>query len=156
MPPPQNTTESTRIADQLRRFYAGPSWLGPSLKELVSDIDEPAARHRALPHAHTIWEIVLHITAWLKIARERLSATEDHDPSPAEDWPPIASSWAEALSFLESEVHTLERAILAFPEERLQDRAPAREPQLFYHLLHGVIQHSAYHAGQIALLKKHV
>ena len=144
------------MADQLHRFYAGLSWLGPPLKDLLSDIDEPGARRRVLPHAHTIWELVLHIAAWLKVARERLSATEDHDPSPAEDWPPIAGSWAEALSSLEAEVHALQQAIRAFPDERLQDRAPAREPQDFYQLMHGVIQHSAYHAGQIALLKKHL
>lgn len=154
MPATSTSTETQRIADQLQRFYKGLSWLGPPLKELLSGIDEPAARHRVLPGAHTIWELVLHITAWLKIARERLSATDDHDPTPSEDWPPIALPWAETKLTLESEVQALAAAILAFPENRLQDRAPRREPQSFYDLLHGVIQHSAYHAGQIALLKK--
>lgn len=109
-----------------------------------------------LPGAHTTWELVLHITAWLRIARERLSVTQDHDPSPAEDWPPISVPWSEATAALASEVHALEQAILAFPADRLYERAPAHEPQTFYQLLHGVIQHSAYHAGQIALLKKEI
>jgi hypothetical protein len=59
----RNSTEAGRIAEQLRRFYEGPSWLGPSLKEVIRDVDEVAARRRILPDAHTIWEIVLHISA---------------------------------------------------------------------------------------------
>ena len=135
-------------------LYEGPSWLGPALKDLIVDVDESRARARSIPEAHTIWELVLHITAWLRVARERLSATVTRDPDEAENWPPIEGSWAHAISSLEVEVKALEKAILAFTEERLAGAAPASEPQTFYVLLHGVIQHSAYHAGQIALLKK--
>ncbi len=143
-----------RIADQLRRFYEGPSWLGPSLNSLLSEVDEASAKRRPIAGGHTIWEIVLHITAWVRIARERVSASEPRDPAPAEDWPPTSGSWKESLAELDAAIGDLEAAILKFPEERLDARAPAYEPQTFYELLHGVIQHSAYHAGQIALLKK--
>ncbi|MDQ2773911.1 MAG: DinB family protein [Acidobacteriota bacterium] len=154
MPMKQAGTETERIARQLRLFYEGPSWLGPPLKELLSDIGEEHARRRGLTDAHTIWDLVLHIAGWLRIARERLSATHTRDMDAAEDWPPMADSWNDALSSLETETDALEQAILKFPEERLQESAPATEAQTFYVLLHGVIQHSAYHAGQIALLKK--
>ncbi len=156
MPMKQNATETEHMADQLRRVYEGPSWLGPSIKGLLSDVDEERARRRTLPGAHTIWELVLHITAWLRVARERLDATEICEPDSAEDWPPIGGDWGEAKTALESEIHATEQAILKFPDERLEEQAPAIEPQTFYQLLHGVIQHSAYHAGQIAVLKKRV
>ena len=97
---------------------------------------------------------MLHIGAWLRIARERLSATQTRDHSAEENWPNVTGSWPDALASLDREYHDLQRAILSFPDERLQDSAPASEPQTFYILLHGVIQHIAYHAGQIALLKK--
>ncbi len=150
----QESVETERIAGQLRLLHDGPSWLGPSLKELVRDIDENRARQRPVHGAHTIWELVLHITAWLRIARERLSATQIRDAQAAENWPPMGSSWRDALSLLDAETDALEQAILNFPDKRLQEQAPAGEAQTFYVLLHGVIQHSAYHAGQIALLKK--
>jgi uncharacterized damage-inducible protein DinB len=150
----QKGAEIERIASQLRLVYEGPSWLGPSLKELIAGIDERPARRRPLPNAHTIWELVLHIAAWLRIARERLSATHTRDAEAAENWPPMNASWQDAVSALERETYALEQAILNFPEERLQESAPATEAQTFYVLLHGVIQHSAYHAGQIAVLKK--
>lgn len=152
--PAQGSTECHRIAHQLARLYGGPSWLGPSLKELLRDVDDAAARRRVLSDVHTIWELVLHMTAWLRIARERLSARNNRDADILENWPPIAGSWHEALSLLEQEVSDLEQAIRAFPPQRLGENAPATEPQTFYELLHGVIQHSAYHGGQIALLKK--
>jgi hypothetical protein len=90
---------------------------------------------------------------WLRIARQRLSATNPTDPSAEENWPAANCPWASAVATLREEVLALEKAVLAFPPERLYERAPASEPQTFYVLLHGVIQHSAYHAGQIALLK---
>ena len=147
-------TETIRIQNQLRRVYDGPAWLGPSLKELLSGVDQEHAARRPIARAHNIWELVLHITAWLRIARERLSATAVRDHTDEENWPPATGSWQDALIALEREVRTLEQAVSAFSPDRLDERAPASEPQTFYVLLQGVIQHTAYHAGQIALLKK--
>jgi uncharacterized damage-inducible protein DinB len=147
-------TEVSRIADQLRRVCQGEAWLGPSLKEVLAGIDELRARRRPIEGAHTIWEIVAHVTAWMRIARERLSATTTRDHTAEENWPAMNGSWEDVLARVERELHELEEAILAFPSERLDEVAPASEPQTFYILLHGVVQHIAYHAGQIALLRK--
>ena len=146
--------EIARIADQLRRMYEGPAWHGPALKELLADVTEEQAAARPIDNAHTIWEIVLHTSTWLRVARERLSATQNRDPSEDENWPAVSGSWRDALAALERDQGNLEQAVLSFPEERLNDPAPGTEPQTFYILLHGAIQHIAYHAGQIALLKK--
>jgi uncharacterized damage-inducible protein DinB len=147
-------TETVRIADQLRRVYEGNAWLGPSLKELLSGIDETHAARQPIPRAHSIWELVLHITAWMRIARERLSADKLRDHNDEENWPSATGPWKAALTGLDQEARDLERAILSFPPDRLKELAPATEPQTYYVLLHGVVQHAAYHAGQIALLKK--
>jgi uncharacterized damage-inducible protein DinB len=147
-------SEIARIADQLRRMYHGPAWHGPALQPLLDGVTEQQASARPLAKAHTIWELVLHITTWIRVARERLSATENVDPSADEDWPTPTGAWSDALRALDNEYGQLEQAIRAFPEERLHARAPGTEPQNFYILLHGAIQHIAYHAGQIALLKK--
>jgi uncharacterized damage-inducible protein DinB len=147
-------SETARITNQLRRMYDGPAWHGPALMELLTAVTPEQAAARPLPSAHNIWELVLHIATWLRVPRERLSATENRDPAPEENWPPITGSWPDALAVLEREQRDLERAILAFPNERLNDPAPGTEPQTFYIMLHGAIQHVAYHAGQIALLQK--
>jgi uncharacterized damage-inducible protein DinB len=148
------TTESARIAEQLRRMYYGPAWHGPALKEILAGVDEQRAQVRALAGTHTIWELVLHVAAWMRIGRERLSATSLRHPSEEENWPAMGDSWSEAFKILEREEHALERAIRAFPDNRLDEPAPGTDPQTFYTLLHGIVQHIAYHAGQIAILKK--
>jgi uncharacterized damage-inducible protein DinB len=154
MPLKVETIETERIADQLRRMYDGPAWHGPALRELLDGINEQQAGARPIPNAHSIWELVLHITAWIRIARERLSATQTRDHTAEENWPRVSRSWPDALVVLDYEFQALQRAMLSFPDGRLNDPAPASEPQTFYILLHGVIQHIAYHGGQIALLRK--
>ena len=145
--------ETERIAEQLRLLFEGPSWLGPPIELLLSGISQERAAARPLAGAHTIWELVLHIATWLRIARLRLTATAPVDPMEAENWPPAAGSWEDAIASIAREMKALRTAVLEFPPERLEERAPAAEAQTFYVLLHGVIQHSAYHAGQIAILK---
>lgn len=135
-------------------MYNGPAWQGPALKEVLAGVNEERAKVRTLASAHTIWELTLHIAAWMRIPRERLSATSVREHTAEENWPAVSGSWGNALALLDREEHELEQAILAFPETRLNEPAPAPEPQTFYVLLHGVIQHIAYHAGQIAILKK--
>jgi uncharacterized damage-inducible protein DinB len=149
-----STSESARIAEQLRRMYEGPAWHGPALKEVLAEADEERVSARPLASVHTIWELVLHTAAWMRIARERLSATSTRDHTAEENWPPMGSSWTDALRLLDREERELEQAILSFPADRLNEPAPATEPQTFYTLLHGVVQHIAYHAGQMAILKK--
>jgi hypothetical protein len=38
-------------------------------------------------------------------------------------------------------------------DSRLEDRVPGN-PLTLYHLLHGIVQHNLYHAGQIVFLTK--
>ena len=47
----------------------------------------------------------------------------------------------------------LREAIVRSGEMRLAEMVPGKEHSV-YHMLHGVIQHDLYHAGQIAVLKK--
>ena len=97
---------------------------------------------------------MLHLAAWSKIARERLTLPGERDPTGEEDWPRTDGQWNDALAALDRQMLLLQDAILAFPLERLHEPAPASEPQSFYVLLHGIVQHMAYHAGQIAILVK--
>ncbi len=148
------TTEAVRIADQLHRSYAGPTWHGASLSELLAGVAEAQASRRPIDGLHNIWELALHITAWLRIARDRLSAESVRIIAPEEGWPPVAGTWVEALAELDRDVPALEAALRLLPDERLNRRAPAAEPQSCCGLLHGAVQHNLYHAGQIALWKK--
>ena len=150
--------ESLRIADQLRRAFSGDAWHGLPLSEILSDVAADQAFARPLPTAHTIWELVLHIDAWVNAALQaaqggvmpKLVGTED-------DWPPIrdnrSAAWAKAKAHLSEGAEQLGNDVAAFSDARLQDTVLGRDYD-FYHLFHGIVQHSLYHGGQIALLKK--
>jgi uncharacterized damage-inducible protein DinB len=147
-------TETARVADQLHRSYAGKAWHGPSLSELLADVTTEQASRRPDNGGHSIWELVLHVAAWMRIGCEHRGSKSVRQIADEENWPPVKGTWADAIAELDREVRALEEAIRAFPDERLNRRAPAVEPQSYYGLMHGIVQHNLYHAGQIAILKK--
>ena len=146
--------ETTRIADQLRRSYEGIAWHGPSLKELLDGVDPETASRRPLAGAHSIWELVLHIAAWATVARRALTENVYVSLSGADDWPVPQGSWPDALARLDREQRSLIDEIKKLTDDRLNDILAAEKKYSIYFLLHGVVQHNLYHAGQIALLKK--
>jgi uncharacterized damage-inducible protein DinB len=151
-------TECDRIADQLFRIVEGDAWHGPPVDALVVDVAPDVAASRPIPGVHSIWELVLHMTTWAGIARRRLTG-EIVEATPDEDWPPVrevtAGAWVDATQALDRAHADLRRAVLALGDGHLEDRTPGK-PYPLYVLLHGVVQHTAYHAGQIAAIKRSV
>ncbi len=152
------STECDRIADQLYRGVEGDAWHGPPVRALLADVTAEVAAARPIAGSHSIWELVLHMTAWSDIARRRL-AGEVVEVTPAEDWPAVgvvsAGAWGDAVAAVERSHGELRRAALALGDAHLDDRTPGK-PHTLYVLLHGIVQHTLYHAGQIALLKRAV
>jgi uncharacterized damage-inducible protein DinB len=148
--------EIKRIDDQLRRAFEGHAWHGPSLRELLADVTAEQATARSVSGAHSIWEIALHIAAWHEGVRRRVEG-ERVELSPEEDWPPVASTseaaWQDALAVLERTHTDLRRTVSRLADARLQEMVAGKDHSV-YVMLHGLIQHDLYHAGQIALLKK--
>jgi uncharacterized damage-inducible protein DinB len=148
--------EAARIADQLRRAFDGSAWHGPSLLELLADIDASTAASKPISKAHSIWELVLHIAAWDGAAMRRL-AGEKSQPAGEQNFPrvpkPTEAAWQRAVADAKHTHDALVRTVAALPDSRLRDRVPGKRYD-FYHMLHGVAQHELYHAGQIAILKK--
>jgi uncharacterized damage-inducible protein DinB len=150
-------TETERIADQLLRAYEGNAWHGPSLGEVLAGVTAEQAIARPIATAHSIWEIVLHIAQWESVVARRLAGEVAVQVPPEEDWPRVNATseeaWHEALQALEQGNRRLREAIASFPEPKLAQTV-AGSNDTFYVMLHGVVQHDLYHAGQIALLKK--
>jgi len=144
------------MADQLRRAHQGEAWHGPSLRESLSDVTAEMANVRPIANAHTIWELVRHIGAWVQAAGRGL---QGEALAAAEDWPAVGeaneSAWQGTLATLDRETERLENAISKLPDEDLKKVVTGRDFSVRF-MLEGVIQHHLYHAGQIALLKKMV
>jgi uncharacterized damage-inducible protein DinB len=151
-----SNSETALIADQLRRAFEGEAWHGPAVLEILKDVDAANAAAKPLADVHSIWELVLHIEVWDWATLERL-ADKETQPTGTKNFPPVAeateSAWAEAVRRM-TETHTrLVETVAGLPDARLRDRVPGKDYD-FYHLLHGVVQHELYHAGQMVILKK--
>ena len=149
-------TESERIADQLHRAYAGGAWHGPALRQLLRGVTAKQAAARPIAGAHSIWELILHITAWTNAIRRR-TLGEALELSMRQNFPSVGkatpAAWRETLKELGEAHRQLERAVARLPESRLEQTVPGRKHKVYF-MLHGLVQHDLYHAGQIALLKK--
>jgi uncharacterized damage-inducible protein DinB len=152
-------SRTTRLAGHIERTVTGPMWHGPALAAVLEGVTADRARKRPVAGAHSIWEIVLHITAWSDIARQRIKGRATGDPTPEQDWPSDsassdpASEWRLAVERL-GESH---RQLAADARQLDDERLDALVPGLDYSasvLLHGIVEHGTYHGGQIALLKK--
>jgi uncharacterized damage-inducible protein DinB len=152
---PQGNVESSRFADLLERSFHGGAWHGPSLREALDGIDAVAARQR-VGGSHSIAEIVGHLTFWIDAGWRRI---EGGHPPEAEgsDWPTddpqSPAAWTETLARLESAHRKLHARVAALDDERLDDPVPGSDPTV-RGLLAGLLEHNAYHAGQIVLLAR--
>jgi uncharacterized damage-inducible protein DinB len=148
--------EIKRIDEQSRRAFEGPAWHGPSLHELLADVTAERAAARPLTGAHSIWELVLHVVATKDLVRRRL-AGEHAELSPEEDWPAITdtseAAWQGSLASLKRAQTELRNTMAHIVDAGLEGTVPGHDHSV-YVMLHGLIQHDLYHAGQIALLKK--
>ncbi len=154
-----HSSEAVRFADQLERSFRGGAWHGPSVTEALAGVPSAAADRRPIAGGHSIRELVFHIDFWLEAVRRRIEG-ETADGSES-DWPepeageaPVAEAdWQGALTQLEATHRRLHATVLALAPERFEQPVAGSDPTLRGMLL-GLLQHNAYHAGQIVLLAK--
>lgn len=147
--------ETARLADQLERSFRGGAWHGPSIAEVLEGVDPAAARRRPLAGGHTIAEIVGHVAFWIEAASRRLEgdpvsgAGEDDWPAAPED----DDGWHRLLAALDAAHRRLHAKVAAMDDAALDGVVAGCDPTV-RGLLLGILQHNAYHGGQIALLRK--
>jgi uncharacterized damage-inducible protein DinB len=141
------------LGNHIERTVTGPMWHGPALLEVLDGVDAARARARPIPGAHSIWEIVRHVTAWADIARQRIHGEALGDPTAEQDWPPIGDDWAQDLERLKDSHRRLAADVRQLDDAALEARVKTLEYPVGI-LLDGVVEHGTYHGGQIGLLKK--
>ena len=142
-----------RILDQLNRAWGGPSWTGVDIGPLLEGITDQQARAHPIPNAHSIIELVAHMSVWMDIVALRLTG-KAKEPTAEEDWRDVTQlPWPAAIDELENAHSRLSDVIARLTVDDL-DKNVAGRKYTIYVMLHGVIQHTIYHAGQIAVVKK--
>lgn len=153
-------SEAARFADQLERSFRGGAWQGPSLTEALADVTAAGALRRPIAGGHNIRELVFHINFWIDAARRRIEGEAVDGSMPEADWTKEKegkgineATWKTALAELEESHCRLHATVLALDAPSF-DRPVAGSDPTLRGLLLGILQHNAYHTGQIALLAK--
>ena len=145
------------IVDQLKLAFDGEAWHGPALIEILADLDAETAAARPIPTAHSIWELVLHVAAWEQVITTRIVEGKAVTLSDEKNFGHIEhvseGAWRQTLETLQRTHQELINIVTAMPESRLSDPVPGKPYDILF-MLHGAVQHAAYHGGQIALLKR--
>jgi len=150
------------LAVRIQKAVTGPVWHGPALHELLADVTADEAAARPAAGQHTIWELVLHMRFWCDDSRRRLpvsgaSPSAFPEPGPGEDWPRPERSddatWKREVDRLEEDHRKLAAAVKVLSADLLLVRIPGRKVT-FEDMLRGVVEHAAYHGGQIAILRR--
>jgi uncharacterized damage-inducible protein DinB len=141
-----------RLLDQLNRGFGGEAWHGPALRELLEDVTEDEATAHPIAGIHSILELVAHVTATMDLVSTRLAGTA-RELTTEEDWSDVTrTSWPAALEELDRAESRVCDAVARLATEDL-DRIVVGRSYSVYVMVHGVVQHNLYHAGQIAILK---
>lgn len=156
-------SESGRLVDQIKRAHDGDPWHGSPVKTILAGVTAEQAARRPPGGAHSIWELVLHMTGWRNEVARRATGAAAGEPE-AGDYPavgdPTPARWKAALDALDASHANLAKVVRGLSDEQMLK--PTNDPRnaalgtgvTYYELLHGIVQHDAYHAGQIAILKK--
>lgn len=151
-------TEVKFLRDQIETTFKGDSWHGPNLVKTLEGIDYKQAMERPMDERHTIWELTDHISFWME---EVWKSVRDHkmlNPDKKKDWAEMGATqdeWQQSVERLEAAVNMTLDAMVDWDDEDLYEKVPGRD-FTFKQMLHGMVHHNLYHAGQINILKKNL
>jgi len=149
--------DRARLQQQLTAAFEGPAWHGPAVLEVLDGVSAAMAATRPIAGAHSIWELVLHLTGTYQRVLRGLKG-DARNLSPAEDWPPVPAptdeSWRDSVSELRRLHLELRRRIAAAEAIDLDTPLVDEPPYTAFTQFIGLTQHDLYHAGQMVLLKR--
>ncbi|HSE41311.1 MAG TPA: DinB family protein [Acidobacteriota bacterium] len=146
------------FAQELLKGHELQPWHGPSTKTILAGLTAKEAASHPIEGSHSIWEIVLHIDAWQREVIRRFNADFVPEVPEEGDWrtvlDPTESNWQRTLDNLDSSIQELVRKINMIQESSMEDQRgrTAGGSDSLAGMLSGILQHNAYHSGQIALL----
>lgn len=147
------TPEIARIVQQLEESFSGPAYHGPAILSALKGVSASNCTQKPGGSLHSICELVVHVAAELRHACALLEGTAVQWVEGVTTWPPAPLSWPEAMNEL-SAAHESFLAAVARLHDDLLDTELTQVRRTYYVMLHGMVQHNAYHAGQISLLKR--
>jgi hypothetical protein len=145
-----------QMAKHLRDVHGGGNWTVSNMKEQLADITWQQATTK-VHSLNTIAVLVFHINYFVAAALRVLQgqAINAHDKY-SFDLPPIKSEedWQRLLDKTWKDAENLVRLVEQLPAEKLGEDFVEKKYGNYYRNIAGIIEHTHYHLGQIALIKK--
>jgi hypothetical protein len=147
---------SSQIAKQFKEVHFGGNWTDVNLKDSLEGITWQQATTKVYS-LNTIAALVFHINyyvcAVLKVLQDK---PLDSHQKYSFDCPPIQSDedWQKLLDKTWADAEKFTSLVEQLPEGKTEEIFAQEKYGTYYKNLHGVIEHTHYHLGQIVLIKK--
>ena len=145
-----------QIAKHIREIHFGGNWTWSNLADNLNDITWQQATTKVY-NFNTIATLVYHVNyfvnaALLVLQGEPLNAHDKY----SFDHPPIHSQedWEKLLNKTLTDGEKFASLVEQLPEKRLWENFSEEKYGNYYRNIHGIIEHTHYHLGQIVLIKK--
>lgn len=147
---------TTQIAKQFRDVHFGGNWTASNLKENLAGVTWQQATTKVYSF-NTIAALVFHMNYYVSVVlkvlqEEPLNASDKY----SFDLPPIHSQqdWEKLLNKTWADAEKFASLIEQLPENKLEETFIHEKYGNYYRNIHGIIEHTHYHLGQIVLIKK--
>lgn len=145
-----------QIAKHFREVYFGKNWTWVNMKETLADVTWQQATEK-VHSLNTIAALVFHtnyfVSAVLKVLQG--DPLDAHDKY-SFDLPAITSQedWEQLKNKAYNDAEKFADVVEQLPEGKLWEIFSDEKYGNYYRNIHGLIEHTHYHLGQIAIIKK--
>lgn len=147
---------SEQLARHLREVHFGVNWTWSNLRDQLADVTWEQATTKVYSF-NTVATLAYHIhyfvAATLKVLQGGpLDAHDKH----SFDHPPIHSreDWEQLQNRIWADADAFAALVEKLPEQKLWETFVEEKYGTYYRNIQGIIEHTHYHLGQIAIIKK--
>lgn len=145
-----------QIAKHFREVHFGGNWTTSNLKDNLKDISWTQATTQVY-NLNSIATLTYHIHYYVHAVLDVLKGSSlNAKDEYSFNHPPIESQndWEQFLNLVWTDAEQFANLVETLPEEIFEENFTDAKYGIYYRNLHGIIEHSHYHLGQIALIKK--
>lgn len=143
--------ELAELAGEYRAATIKGAWYGPALAEMLEIISPEMAVKAPAGGTNAISAVLQHLLLWNERVRQTSERCALPKWEPEREWSEAAIPWANLVAQWKTSRDQLEEHLRTFPMEDLAKQVPGRDYS-YEKLLTGIVQHTIYHCGQIAMI----
>lgn len=147
---------TVQIAKHFREVHFGGNWTCSNLKDNLADLTWQQAT-TSIQSLNTIAALVYHVNYYVSAVLKVLAGAQlDAKDENSFNHPPIQSQedWEALRNKALADAEKFADLVEQLPEHQLWEYFEQKKYGIYYRNIHGIIEHTHYHLGQIALIKK--